>query len=117
MPAKPRLRICLTSSEISPLAKTGGLADVTAALAAYFARKGHDCRVLVPFYAGIETDGLEIEELPELADLEKFHPLFLYESIWNLLVFLALMGIARRVKELSHSRRNGFRVQPERLRM
>jgi starch synthase len=70
VPAKPRLRICLASSEISPLAKTGGLADVTAALAAYFARKGHDCRVLVPFYAGIETDGLEIEELPELADLE-----------------------------------------------
>ena len=70
MPAKTRLRICLASSEISPLAKTGGLADVTSALAAYFARKGHDCRVLVPFYAGIETDGLEIEELPELADLE-----------------------------------------------
>jgi starch synthase len=70
VPAKTRLRICLTSSEISPLAKTGGLADVTSALAAYFARKGHDCRVLVPFYAGIETDGLEIEELPELADLE-----------------------------------------------
>jgi starch synthase len=70
VPAKTRLRICLASSEISPLAKTGGLADVTSALAAYFARKGHDCRVLVPFYAGIETDGLEIEELPELADLE-----------------------------------------------
>jgi starch synthase len=70
VPAKSRLRICLVSSEISPLAKTGGLADVTAALAAYFARKGHDCRVLVPFYAGIETDGLEIEEVPELADLE-----------------------------------------------
>jgi starch synthase len=68
--AKSRLRICLASSEISPLAKTGGLADVTSALAAYFARKGHDCLVLVPFYAGIETDDLEIEEVPELADLE-----------------------------------------------
>ena len=29
-----------------------------------------DCRDTEAFYAGIETDGLEIEELPELADLE-----------------------------------------------
>ena len=70
MPAQSRLRICLASSEISPLAKTGGLADVTSALASYFQRKGHDCRVLVPFYASIDTTDLDIEELPELADLE-----------------------------------------------
>ena len=60
----------LASAEISPLAKTGGLADVTAALAAYFQRRGHDCRVLVPFYASIETTELEIEELAELSDLQ-----------------------------------------------
>ena len=70
VPAAPRLKILIASAEISPLAKTGGLADVTAALSAYFQRKKHDCRVLVPFYAGIDTTGLEIEEPPELAHLE-----------------------------------------------
>jgi phosphatidylglycerol:prolipoprotein diacylglycerol transferase len=32
----------------------------------------------------------------QFADLETFHPTFLYESIWNLLVCLALLWIARR---------------------
>src|ERR687895_440759 len=32
----------------------------------------------------------------EFADAETFHPTFLYESIWDLLVFLALLWIARR---------------------
>ena len=55
---------------------------------------------------GLPTDlpwGLYIEpayRYPELANFDKFHPLFLYESIWNLLVFLALMWIARRFKNL-----------------
>jgi prolipoprotein diacylglyceryl transferase len=30
------------------------------------------------------------------ADAESFHPTFLYESIWNILVFFALLWIARR---------------------
>lgn len=33
------------------------------------------------------------------ADAEGFHPTFLYESLWNLLVFLALLWIARRYAE------------------
>jgi phosphatidylglycerol:prolipoprotein diacylglycerol transferase len=32
----------------------------------------------------------------EFADAEAFHPTFLYESIWNILVCLALLWIARR---------------------
>ncbi|BBL78594.1 prolipoprotein diacylglyceryl transferase [Rubrobacter xylanophilus] len=33
---------------------------------------------------------------PEYADATSFHPTFLYESLWNLLVFAALMWISRR---------------------
>lgn len=55
---------------------------------------------------GLPTDlpwGLYIEpayRYPELANFEKFHPLFLYESIWNFLVFLALIWVVRNVKTL-----------------
>jgi len=70
MPSRNRLKIFLTSSEIAPLAKTGGLADVTAALADYFARSGHECRVLVPLYGSLDTDGLDIQEVAGLEDLE-----------------------------------------------
>jgi starch synthase len=45
-----KLKILLLASEISPLAKSGGLADVTAALAIHLKRRGHDVRVVLPFY-------------------------------------------------------------------
>ncbi len=35
----------------------------------------------------------------DLPDTARFHPTFLYESIWNLLVFLALMYVGRRYQE------------------
>jgi starch synthase len=54
------LKICLATSELTPLAKTGGLADVSAALAAYLHRSGHDVRVLMPAYSAIDTSELEI---------------------------------------------------------
>ena len=64
-----QLRICLVSSELTPLAKTGGLADVSAALAAYLHRAGHDVRVLIPRYARIDRSGLAIEAVTELSDM------------------------------------------------
>ena len=70
MPAKNRLKLFLACSEMTPYAKTGGLADVTAALAAWFDGEGHDVRVLMPFYATIEEPALDIETVPELQGLE-----------------------------------------------
>ncbi len=64
-----RLRICLVSSEIAPLAKTGGLADVSSALATYLHEAGHDVRVLVPRYARIDRAGLDIVPVAGLTDL------------------------------------------------
>ena len=63
------IRICLVSSELAPLAKTGGLADVTAALATYLHEAGHDVRVLVPSYARIERSGLAIAPVRGLTGL------------------------------------------------
>ena len=45
--------ICLVASEVTPFAKTGGLADVAAALPRYLARAGHDVRIVMPFYRRI----------------------------------------------------------------
>ncbi len=64
-----KLKICLASSELTPLAKTGGLADVNVALAVYLYQKGHDIRVLIPFYPSIETDNLNVEPVANLQNL------------------------------------------------
>ena len=45
MPARKPLRICLAASEMTPLAKTGGLADVVPALARALIDAGHDVGV------------------------------------------------------------------------
>ena len=44
------MRIVLASSEAVPFSKTGGLADVAAALSKALARDGHDVWLLTPFY-------------------------------------------------------------------
>ena len=69
MPSDRQLKIFMASSELTPLAKTGGLADVTAALATYFDSAGHEVRLLVPFYSSLDIAGYEIETVPELQDL------------------------------------------------
>ena len=51
------LRILLISSEVEPFAKTGGLADVAGALPQALATLGHDVRVLMPKYRGVERHG------------------------------------------------------------
>lgn len=63
------LKICIAASEFTPLAKTGGLADVTASLAAYLHRAGHDVRVLLPNYASLKADGLTIVPVDYLQDI------------------------------------------------
>ena len=69
MKKQQALRICLVSSELAPLAKTGGLADVSAALATYLHAAGHDVRVLVPRYRRIDESSLTIEPVEALSRL------------------------------------------------
>lgn len=69
MPNNKSIKICLASSEFAPLAKTGGLADVCAALSAYLHRNGHDVRVLLPLYRSVAQSGLEIQPVDFMQDM------------------------------------------------
>ncbi|MGB5346766.1 MAG: glycogen synthase GlgA [Woeseia sp.] len=63
------LRICIASAEVAPLAKTGGLADVTSALAAQLHRDGHEVRLLMPYYRSIDTAGLDVQPVDFLQSI------------------------------------------------
>jgi starch synthase len=52
------LRICFIASEVTPLAKTGGLADVAGALPRFLHAAGHDVRIFMPFYSSIGGSAL-----------------------------------------------------------
>jgi starch synthase len=54
------LNICFATAEIAPLAKAGGLADVSAALVKYLHADGHDIRLFVPAYALIRREELDL---------------------------------------------------------
>ena len=56
-PRRPPLRIGVVASECAPFAKTGGLADVSAALARALVRRGHDVRVFLPNYRSLSDAG------------------------------------------------------------
>jgi len=62
------VNVLFVTSEVAPLAKTGGLADVSAALPAYLHGAGHDIRTFLPFYGSLKTDGLALTVA--LRDLE-----------------------------------------------
>src|SRR4051812_49346435 len=47
------MRILLASSEVFPYSKTGGLADMTGALAKYLALAGHEVAVVTPLYRSV----------------------------------------------------------------
>src|SRR5438477_9400542 len=55
------LKVLLVASEMAPFAKSGGVADVVAALAKELRRQGHDARVVMPRYrqVGVERWGLK----------------------------------------------------------
>ena len=53
------LSVLMVASEAHPFAKTGGLAEVTAALTDALARLGHDVTLVLPRYRGIDVAGAE----------------------------------------------------------
>ncbi len=63
------LRICFIASEVAPLAKTGGLADVAGALTKFLHADGHDVRLFMPLYAQVERTGLDLAPVPGLQDM------------------------------------------------
>jgi starch synthase len=63
------LKICLVSSECTPFAKTGGLADVVAALGRFLGKRGHDVRIVMPMYSRIKNGGYEFYPVTEAQDV------------------------------------------------
>lgn len=64
------MRIAAITSEFTPLAKTGGLADVAAALSRQLAGNGHDVRVFLPAYASIDAMRLERWDVDFLSGMD-----------------------------------------------
>lgn len=58
------LRLLFVASEVAPLAKTGGLADVVAALGAQLSQRGHDVRVIMPLYQRVAQSGHALVPVP-----------------------------------------------------
>ncbi len=50
------IRILNVCAEFAPLAKSGGLADVTSSLTAYLTSQGHEVRTLLPHYSIINAE-------------------------------------------------------------
>lgn len=63
------MKIAMATAELAPLAKTGGLGDVVAALAAHLDRRGHDVRVFFPFYSRIDLGGAPLHSVDFLRDV------------------------------------------------
>jgi starch synthase len=64
-----KLAICLLASEVEPLSKTGGLADVAGALAKYLHGAGHDVRLFTPCYASIDRAAWGAAPVPGLTQV------------------------------------------------
>ncbi|MBS0580030.1 MAG: glycogen synthase [Proteobacteria bacterium] len=61
--------VCLLASEVAPLSKTGGLADVAGALGKALHAAGHDVRVFTPGYSSIDRDACKARPVPGLQQL------------------------------------------------
>jgi starch synthase len=66
----PALRVLSVASEVHPIVKTGGLADVVGALPRALAQNGVDVATLVPGYSAV------IDALPAFTSVAKFDDLF-----------------------------------------
>ena len=62
-------RVLFVTAEYAPLAKTGGLADVSAALSRFLHARGDDVRVFMPLYRQIAAKGLPLVPVDFLSDL------------------------------------------------
>ena len=65
-----KLTVCLLASEATPLSKTGGLADVSAALTKYLHSAGHDVRLFTPLYKSIDRTKFSAQPLQTLQQFE-----------------------------------------------
>ena len=77
------MNILLASSEVLPYSKTGGLADMTGALAKALARAGHRVGLVTPLYRGIRAQFPELRQLDWEMDLP-LGPQRVAGEVWTL---------------------------------
>ena len=65
-----QLKILYVSSEVTPFAKTGGLADVSAALPKELKECGHDVRIFMPKYGTINERKFVLREVIRLKEIQ-----------------------------------------------
>ncbi len=63
------MNICFVTPELTPLAKVGGLADVSTALPVSLHESGHNIRVILPFYRDLKIDHSKITPIPGLEEI------------------------------------------------
>jgi starch synthase len=65
-----KIKTLFVTTEVFPFVKTGGLADVSAALPQALMELGHEVRILVPKYGAIDERKFKIHEVVRLKDLK-----------------------------------------------
>lgn len=78
---KSKMRVLFVTSEVAPLIKTGGLADVSAALPAALCRLGDDVRVLLPGYSQVLSQLPSCKVEATLSGIEGFPEARLLSSV------------------------------------
>lgn len=64
------MKILLVSSEVTPYAKTGGLADVAGSLPRALRQLGHDVRIIMPLYRTVTDRGYHPETMRASIDID-----------------------------------------------
>lgn len=67
------LKILFVASEVTPFAKTGGLADVSSSLPKAIKEAGHDIRVFMPKYASVKERKFVLRDVIRLRELHIAH--------------------------------------------
>ncbi|MCC0179397.1 glycogen synthase GlgA [Waterburya agarophytonicola K14] len=73
------MRILFVSAEVAPIAKVGGLGDVVGALPKILKKLGHDVRVLMPYYGGLQ-DKIDIPADPMWWGYAMFNDFAVYQT-------------------------------------
>jgi len=81
------MKIAFVASEITPFAKSGGLADVAAALPRALYELGHDVRVFMPLYASVRDKGFALQKVSGIQDV----PLLLGEHPYQFSVYSSIL--------------------------
>ncbi len=69
-----RIKVLFVTSELHPLIKTGGLADVSASLPAALQAEGLDVRILLPGYSKVLTQLPRTRKLALISNVSAYYP-------------------------------------------